>query len=55
MVEFVYAKGMAFSYPEPVDKESFVRDTVWDTNYDSFLPDTYEWPGVSYSPKTDEK
>uniref|UniRef100_A0A3B4VJI8 Malic enzyme n=1 Tax=Seriola dumerili TaxID=41447 RepID=A0A3B4VJI8_SERDU len=52
VVEYVYAKGMAFRYPEPVDKDSFVRATVWNTNYDSFLPDTYDWPGVSFSPKT---
>lgn len=52
MVEYVYAKGMAFRYPEPVDKEGFVRATVWDTQYDSLLPDTYDWPGVSFTPKT---
>uniref|UniRef100_A0A671UF01 Malic enzyme n=1 Tax=Sparus aurata TaxID=8175 RepID=A0A671UF01_SPAAU len=52
VVEYVYANGMAFRYPEPLDKDSFVRSTVWDTSYDSFLPDTYDWPGVSFSPKT---
>lgn len=55
MVEYVYAKGMAFRYPEPVDKNGLVRATVWNTNYDSFLPDTYDWPGVSFSPKANEK
>uniref|UniRef100_A0A672JBB1 Malic enzyme n=1 Tax=Salarias fasciatus TaxID=181472 RepID=A0A672JBB1_SALFA len=53
VVEYVYANGMAFRYPEPLDKNAFVHATVWNTNYDSFLPDTYDWPGVSYSPKTD--
>ncbi|CAL8344874.1 unnamed protein product [Lota lota] len=53
VVEFVYANGMAFRYPEPVDKDAFVRATVWDTNYDSFLPDIYEWKGVDFNPKTD--
>lgn len=52
VVEYVYAKGMAFHYPEPMDKNGFVRATVWNTDYDSFLPDTYDWPGVSFSPKT---
>uniref|UniRef100_A0A667WX68 Malic enzyme n=1 Tax=Myripristis murdjan TaxID=586833 RepID=A0A667WX68_9TELE len=47
VVEYVYAKGMAFRYPEPVDKNSFVRSTVWHTNYDSFLPDIYDWPVVN--------
>ncbi|KAL2091738.1 hypothetical protein ACEWY4_011536 [Coilia grayii] len=53
VVEYVYAKGMAFRYPEPLDKEKFVRSTMWHTNYDCFLPDTYDWPGVSYMPLKD--
>ncbi|XP_067087551.1 NAD-dependent malic enzyme, mitochondrial [Osmerus mordax] len=53
VVEFVYANGMAFRYPEPTDKEAFVRSTMWNTNYDSFLPDIYDWPAVSFSPKKD--
>uniref|UniRef100_A0A3Q2QTQ2 Malic enzyme n=1 Tax=Fundulus heteroclitus TaxID=8078 RepID=A0A3Q2QTQ2_FUNHE len=51
VVEYVYANGMAFRYPEPLDKNGFVRATWWNTDYDSFLPDTYDWPGVSFSPK----
>ncbi|TNM89715.1 hypothetical protein fugu_003949 [Takifugu bimaculatus] len=51
LVEYVYLKGMAFYYPEPLDKEGSVRATVWNTDYDSFMPDTYDWPGVSFSPK----
>uniref|UniRef100_A0A8C5D2N3 Malic enzyme n=1 Tax=Gadus morhua TaxID=8049 RepID=A0A8C5D2N3_GADMO len=43
VVEYVYANGMAFRYPEPADKDTFVRATVWDTNYESYLPDIYEW------------
>ncbi|XP_048099744.1 NAD-dependent malic enzyme, mitochondrial [Alosa alosa] len=50
VVEYVYAKGMAFRYPEPLDKEKFVRSTLWNTDYDSFLPDIYNWPGVSHKP-----
>uniref|UniRef100_A0A665W383 Malic enzyme n=1 Tax=Echeneis naucrates TaxID=173247 RepID=A0A665W383_ECHNA len=46
VMEYVYAKGMAFRYPEPVDKNNFIRATVWNTSYDSFLPDTYDWPDV---------
>uniref|UniRef100_A0A665W2U1 Malic enzyme n=1 Tax=Echeneis naucrates TaxID=173247 RepID=A0A665W2U1_ECHNA len=52
VMEYVYAKGMAFRYPEPVDKNNFIRATVWNTSYDSFLPDTYDWPDVSFMPKT---
>ncbi|XP_062864680.1 NAD-dependent malic enzyme, mitochondrial-like [Trichomycterus rosablanca] len=39
VVEFLYSKGMAFRYPEPLDKEAYVRSIVWNTEYDSFLPD----------------
>uniref|UniRef100_A0AAY4CIC0 NAD-dependent malic enzyme, mitochondrial n=1 Tax=Denticeps clupeoides TaxID=299321 RepID=A0AAY4CIC0_9TELE len=51
VVQFVYANGMAFRYPEPVNKEAYVRSTVWNISYDSFLPDIYEWPGASHTPK----
>ncbi|XP_062869005.1 NAD-dependent malic enzyme, mitochondrial-like isoform X2 [Trichomycterus rosablanca] len=50
VVEFLYSKGMAFRYPEPLDKEAYVRSIVWNTEYDSFLPDIYERAGVSHSP-----
>lgn len=50
VMEYVYSKGMAFRYPEPMDKHSFVRSTIWNIEYDSFLPDTYDWSGVSFSP-----
>uniref|UniRef100_A0A8C5CTL0 Malic enzyme n=1 Tax=Gadus morhua TaxID=8049 RepID=A0A8C5CTL0_GADMO len=53
VVEYVYANGMAFRYPEPADKDTFVRATVWDTNYESYLPDIYEWEGVDFNPKKD--
>ncbi|XP_022520550.1 NAD-dependent malic enzyme, mitochondrial [Astyanax mexicanus] len=53
VMEYLYMKGMAFQYPEPVDKEAYVRSTVWNTNYDSFLPDVYDWPGVSHTPLVD--
>ncbi|XP_066509930.1 NAD-dependent malic enzyme, mitochondrial-like isoform X2 [Hoplias malabaricus] len=53
VAEYLYTKGMAFRYPEPADKEAYVRSKVWNTNYDSFLPDTYDWPGVSHTPLLD--
>ncbi|XP_072289241.1 NAD-dependent malic enzyme, mitochondrial [Eucyclogobius newberryi] len=50
VMEFVYANGMAFRYPEPMEKNAFVRSTVWNIEYDSLLPDMYDWPGVKFSP-----
>uniref|UniRef100_A0A4W4E0K1 Malic enzyme n=1 Tax=Electrophorus electricus TaxID=8005 RepID=A0A4W4E0K1_ELEEL len=46
VVEYLYAKGMAFRYPEPLDKDAYVRSKVWNTNYESFLPEIYDWPGA---------
>lgn len=43
-MEFLYANNMAFHYPEPADKNSYVRSKVWTYEYDSFMPDVYDWP-----------
>ncbi|CAH2296675.1 NAD-dependent malic enzyme, mitochondrial [Pelobates cultripes] len=47
VMEFVYRNGMAFQYPEPMDKNAYIRSKVWNTEYDSFLPDIYDWPESS--------
>jgi len=41
-----YANGTASTYPEPEDKEAFIRTHLYDYNYDkvSYLPNTYSWP-----------
>uniref|UniRef100_A0A8C7ZAU6 Malic enzyme n=1 Tax=Oryzias sinensis TaxID=183150 RepID=A0A8C7ZAU6_9TELE len=52
-MEYVYSKGMAFHYPEPMDKNGFIRATVWNTSYDSFLPDTYDCPFFNKIPIMD--
>ncbi|XP_072272567.1 NAD-dependent malic enzyme, mitochondrial isoform X2 [Pyxicephalus adspersus] len=50
VMEYVYRKGMAFQYPEPLDKDAYVRSKVWSTDYDSFLPDMYTWPEYASKP-----
>lgn len=50
VAQYLYAKGMAFHYPEPLDKDSYVRATVWNTHYDSFLPDVFDWPTQAQTP-----
>jgi len=45
VVEYAYDNGMASTYPEPDDKEAFVRQHQYDTTYESFVPSTYPWPG----------
>lgn len=31
-------------YPEPSDKEAFIKEQMYDYNYDCPLPATYPWP-----------
>ncbi|XP_005090628.1 NADP-dependent malic enzyme [Aplysia californica] len=44
LAEFVYRTGAASAYPEPKDKEAYIRSFLYDTNYEQFVPDTWEWP-----------
>merc|ERR1712002_862677 len=46
VAEEAYQAGTASTYPEPEDKEAFIRATLYDYNYDhqSALPTLYQWP-----------
>lgn len=44
IVDWAYKHGLASWYPEPADKEAFVKQFVYNTDYDSFLIDGYRWP-----------
>uniref|UniRef100_A0A8C3C4S1 Malic enzyme n=1 Tax=Cairina moschata TaxID=8855 RepID=A0A8C3C4S1_CAIMO len=44
VMEFLYANNMAFHYPEPADKNRYIRSKVWTYEYESFMPDVYDWP-----------
>jgi malate dehydrogenase (oxaloacetate-decarboxylating)(NADP+) len=46
VVEYAYANGLASAYPEPDDKEAYVRQHQYDTSYENFVPKTYPWPGM---------
>uniref|UniRef100_A0A671FGJ6 Malic enzyme n=1 Tax=Rhinolophus ferrumequinum TaxID=59479 RepID=A0A671FGJ6_RHIFE len=50
VTEYLYANKMAFRYPEPEDKAQYVRERIWRSEYDSLLPDVYEWPESGTSP-----
>lgn len=50
VTEYLYANKMAFRYPEPEDKAKYVRERIWRSEYDSMLPDMYEWPDSGTSP-----
>jgi len=46
IAEEAYKDQTASTYPEPEDKEEFIRNQLYDYNYDgvSALPSRYEWP-----------
>ena len=41
-------KGTAAFYPEPEDKEAFIRAQMYSTNYEDFTPELYDWPTYAY-------
>ncbi|XP_028916006.1 NAD-dependent malic enzyme, mitochondrial isoform X1 [Ornithorhynchus anatinus] len=50
VIEYLYAEKMAFRHPEPVDKNQYVRSRIWRSDYESFMPDVYEWPEAAAKP-----
>lgn len=46
LFDLIFVTGLASTYPEPVDKEAFIKAQLYDFSYDnkSALPDVYEWP-----------
>lgn len=44
LLDFAYKKGLALHYPEPSNKNSFVRAQQYSTEYLSYVPEIYEWP-----------
>ncbi|XP_065767607.1 NADP-dependent malic enzyme isoform X2 [Muntiacus reevesi] len=44
IVKDAYQEKTATVYPEPPNKEAFVRSQMYSTDYDQILPDCYAWP-----------
>ena len=44
VAEEAYKSGTASTYPEPADKETFIREQLYDYSYDRALPAVYQWP-----------
>ena len=44
-----YKSGTASTYPEPADKESFIRQQLYNYEYDTSLPSRYEWPQEAFN------
>ena len=47
-----YKSGTASTYPEPADKETFIREQLYDYNYDRALPAVYQWPDEAFNKLT---
>ncbi|XP_012869434.1 PREDICTED: NADP-dependent malic enzyme, mitochondrial [Dipodomys ordii] len=52
VLDYAYKHNLASYYPEPTDKEAFLRSLVYTSNYDSFRGDTYTWPKEAMSFQT---
>lgn len=44
IVDYAYKHNLASWYPEPEDKEAFVKALMYSTDYESFAIDNYRWP-----------
>ncbi|XP_016050072.1 NADP-dependent malic enzyme, mitochondrial isoform X2 [Erinaceus europaeus] len=49
VLDYAYKHNLATYYPEPLDKEVFVRSLVYTPDYDSFSLDNYTWPREAMS------
>uniref|UniRef100_A0A8C6YZF6 Malic enzyme n=2 Tax=Nothoprocta perdicaria TaxID=30464 RepID=A0A8C6YZF6_NOTPE len=47
VVDWAYKHDLASWYPEPADKEAFVRQHIYSPDYDSFVIDDYRWPATA--------
>ncbi|NWI99174.1 MAON protein, partial [Crypturellus undulatus] len=47
VVDWAYKHDLASWYPEPADKEAFVRQHIYSPDYDSFVMDDYRWPATA--------
>ena len=54
-VHEAFEDGSASIDRKPDDVEAFVRSKMYDYNYDSFLPITYDWPEEAGHQPTDQQ
>jgi malate dehydrogenase (oxaloacetate-decarboxylating)(NADP+) len=46
--KYAYAKGLASLYPEPKDKITWLKNQLYDFNYESSMPITWVWPEMPH-------
>jgi malate dehydrogenase (oxaloacetate-decarboxylating)(NADP+) len=44
ITKYAYSKGLASLYPEPSDKKKWLREQLYNFNYESSMPITWPWP-----------
>lgn len=44
IANYAYKTGMASMYPEPNDKEDYIRSMLYNFEYNTYKPDVYDWP-----------
>lgn len=44
VADYAYKQGIASVFPEPEDKESFIRAQMYDTKYVPAVPSVYPYP-----------
>ena len=49
--KYYYKTGVASLYPVPSCLESYIRDQLYDTTYQSYVPHTWTWPEEHTIPK----
>lgn len=52
VVENAYKDNTASVFPEPSDKEAFVRARMYSTDYEQFVVDSYSWPDEAMKVQT---
>lgn len=55
ITEYAYCKGLASTYPEPVDKRKFIQETMYSTEYVPILVDPWPWPEAKSTKPIDER
>lgn len=44
LASYFYKNNMASYYPEPIDKNEFIRSQLYSTSYNDYIPSTWKWP-----------
>ena len=50
--EWFYRNGKATTYPVPRNLEDYIRKQTYDTNYTSYVPNTWRWPEEHTKPRS---